>query len=492
MHIVIQFPLADVRDFLNVDTFKLDKPPWPLVNERLDFVRHFGPVRRRKGGGVESWAGEGKYCDAIRAIRFTEQPLRSLRKALGTRKSAKCTFRRFFCTESVVRRLELGLALDCSSGALPFDVDFFVRAIRDTLEFPMKIPYAGGEPIFCQMQDAGKALARLYLHASTEDFVEHADLLQDWWVTASEPSVVVETERGEFSWEPASTLQAQQLDELETYGVGLAHFWFGGKGRSVRTWLVRDDRSAAGDGWNSNARKVRLNVLRLNAEQSCLKQALRQVLLKRIPLDRETPGSDRFQLYLNDTIRKLEKRENYGLPQEELLRSLILFEDAINSDERRSLLEQLSSIRQNIHRNLKRITEERQRDYPVVVVNKIENKIQIDRYTTNNIQEVVMGDQYKNITGSTIINRSVLTDSLNKVRIERGEDVAKALELVADVVSKSGNKQAGELFDSFNEELKKAEPKKSVLRSLWDGLVSALPTISTMAGVAQKIASLFA
>jgi hypothetical protein len=256
--------------------------------------------------------------------------------------------------------------------------------------------------------------------------------------------------------------------------------------------LVRDDRSAAGDGWNSNARKVRLNVLRLNAEQSCLKQALRQVLLKRIPLDRETPGSDRFQLYLNDTIRKLEKRENYGLPQEELLRSLILFEDAINSDERRSLLEQLSSIRQNIHRNLKRITEERQRDYPVVVVNKIENKIQIDRYTTNNIQEVVMGDQYKNITGSTIINRSVLTDSLNKVRIERGEDVAKALELVADVVSKSGNKRAGELFDSFNEELKKPEPKKSVLRSLWDGLVSALPTISTMAGVAQKIASLFA
>jgi hypothetical protein len=54
-----------------------------------------------------------------------------------------------------------------------------------------------------------------------------------------------------------------------------------------------------------------------------------------------------------------------------------------------------------------------------------------------------------------------------------------------------GNKDAGELYDNFTEEVNKPEPKKSVLKSLWDGIQRALPTIKTIASVTAKIAPLF-
>lgn len=58
-------------------------------------------------------------------------------------------------------------------------------------------------------------------------------------------------------------------------------------------------------------------------------------------------------------------------------------------------------------------------------------------------------------------------------------------------MSSSGNKEAGELLDTFNDELTKADPKKSILRSIWDGLVATLPTISQMSDIVEKVTSLF-
>jgi hypothetical protein len=63
---------------------------------------------------------------------------------------------------------------------------------------------------------------------------------------------------------------------------------------------------------------------------------------------------------------------------------------------------------------------------------------------------------------------------------------------VAEEIEKSGNKEAAEMFDSFNEELQKPEPKKSVLRTLWTGMVEVMPTLAQLAGVSVHIATLFA
>lgn len=102
-----------------------------------------------------------------------------------------------------------------------------------------------------------------------------------------------------------------------------------------------------------------------------------------------------------------------------------------------------------------------------------------------------MGDTFKDIKNSTIINRSSVEKSFNKVKESFDEDTAQAILKVAKAVESSGNKDAGELFNSFNDEIAKPEPKKPVIKSLWQGLTTMLPTILTLTGVVEKITKLF-
>jgi tetratricopeptide (TPR) repeat protein len=106
--------------------------------------------------------------------------------------------------------------------------------------------------------------------------------------------------------------------------------------------------------------------------------------------------------------------------------------------------------------------------------------------------EVVMEKTvFENIQNSTIINKSVVENSFNKIRAEQGEEVASALKEIAEFIERSGNREAGELFDRFNEELNKPEPKKSVLKSVWAGIEKAIPVATALAEPVAKLAMLF-
>jgi tetratricopeptide (TPR) repeat protein len=104
--------------------------------------------------------------------------------------------------------------------------------------------------------------------------------------------------------------------------------------------------------------------------------------------------------------------------------------------------------------------------------------------------DVVIGDKFENIRGATIIKDSLVENSFNKIKEGYGDDVAKALLQIAEFIEGSGNKEAGGLFDSFNEEISKPQPKKSVLKSIWGGIEKALPTITTLSEAIAKLTSL--
>lgn len=101
------------------------------------------------------------------------------------------------------------------------------------------------------------------------------------------------------------------------------------------------------------------------------------------------------------------------------------------------------------------------------------------------------GDTFSNISNATIINRSLVMDSMNKARGIGGEELARVLESVGLAIEQSGNREAGELFNHFNEELQRPEPRKSILKNAWDSIVSALPTVTAAAGATGAIAKLF-
>ena len=108
-----------------------------------------------------------------------------------------------------------------------------------------------------------------------------------------------------------------------------------------------------------------------------------------------------------------------------------------------------------------------------------------------NIREVNVGEIFSNISGSTIVNHSLVVDSFNRVKESYGNDTAEALARVAEEIAKSGNAEAGELFNGFNEELTKPEPRKAILRGLWTGVTAALPVLSQMTDLGERIAKLF-
>lgn len=74
MFFVLQFTIADFRRFLNQDSGYLTYPCWPNVEPHRDFIRSFGEVTYRRGGGVGE-LGEGNFCDAHLAIKFQALPL---------------------------------------------------------------------------------------------------------------------------------------------------------------------------------------------------------------------------------------------------------------------------------------------------------------------------------------------------------------------------------------------------------------------------------
>jgi hypothetical protein len=123
------------------------------------------------------------------------------------------------------------------------------------------------------------------------------------------------------------------------------------------------------------------------------------------------------------------------------------------------------------------------------------NKLQAGTYIETYIGEyiTVKGDKIDvHGSGNTIVNRSTVSHAFNRVSASHDKEVAKALLDVETEINKSGNRDAAENFESFSEELAKPEPKKSLLKSLWQGTLAALPTLKELPEVVAKISALFA
>lgn len=107
--------------------------------------------------------------------------------------------------------------------------------------------------------------------------------------------------------------------------------------------------------------------------------------------------------------------------------------------------------------------------------------------------EVIVGDKFSNIgAGATIVNRSTLNNSFNTVKESYGPDMAQALQQLAELVEKSGNMDAADNFNALTEELQRPQPKKSLLKSFWSGIVEAIPNVVQLVDLTAKITSLFA
>jgi hypothetical protein len=103
-----------------------------------------------------------------------------------------------------------------------------------------------------------------------------------------------------------------------------------------------------------------------------------------------------------------------------------------------------------------------------------------------------MGDTFRDIKNSTIINRSLINGAVDTLQQANKGDSAVALEKLTELVEQSGNPEAGEYLETFSEELQRQpEPRTSILRSMWDGIQKVLPAAKQTLEITQGIEQLF-
>lgn len=107
------------------------------------------------------------------------------------------------------------------------------------------------------------------------------------------------------------------------------------------------------------------------------------------------------------------------------------------------------------------------------------------------VGEQIVGDKFENISNSTIVNRSLLSNALNTISSRYGNEVKNALEEISNHIEHSGKTDSAELLNGFNQELNNKKPNKTVLKTLWDGLVSTLPDVAKVTTAIATISKLF-
>jgi hypothetical protein len=280
MLIVVQLPLTDVRPFLDAPSGQIAARVWPILTvpddepDRAAFVRAFGRARRRPKGGLDEWPAEDAYCDGAHALRL----VRSVRRSIGVSDESKayCAFRRLYWdgkfqqNGAVVGRIEIGFGLKRPAALPPAD---FGRIVDALLTQEVRVPVAeivraGAEAASFStttLAEAGPAIARAYLRASTSKDGLPVPADHDWWVQAGSPQVIAEySGPHEVDAVPGNVqpvaLSGGLFDGIRVF-IGRRQV----KGKTRPVWFFeggadRRERDAL--------RRLRLNVTRLHAALS--------------------------------------------------------------------------------------------------------------------------------------------------------------------------------------------------------------------------------
>lgn len=473
----------------------------------MEFTRFFGGVQRRKRGGITDLTGEETYSSARHALRFVKLK----EKRLGLNQPllrSSCAFRRFFSDGDVVNRVEVGLILTSSKKSAHdsrimdsqyqfalrqrhmLSLNQLFRIASDCFELPVQIrTLAGNHRVDCKLKDAGRYISALFLHASTHYTTVNLPLLNNWWITPGEPILLLE-----FGEHEAEFLPQYGIEYLKSLNrIELAHTRITiDKSSYFRVWFICKHR-----GYNKDTvRRLRISLLRLHAEHESLKQIFRAVSQRKLVIKRGTEASDQFQKYIDKAINDLSRQDRFGLPQQQIARLALEYNNIVTADERATLLCELEKIRRNIYKKVESFTLPRDEEVvPIVYLNKfhiVNSKLSFMRG-----ERIMQGDinfGSDNSFSGPIIVADIVKDSLNTINSAKvSEDLQTTLKeitkLVAKLCDKLDPKQAENIasdLKSFTREAVSVAPRPNRLKTFADSILDAAKFSVSLADALAK------
>lgn len=472
MFVVVQFPVADGRRFVDLPDGYLRRPSWkaPQAGIVSEYVWGFGRVVRRTAEVDPAWTDEACYALARSSLRLPGLVQRQVKLGSGAFSVfVVCAFRRLFHDGTCVARVEVGFRVRSAVAAVgPLDA---ATVVEHVLTLPTVVPESGTAARTRQLALQGSSLAGRYRDASTPRAASGAGGL----VAAGNPAVLVDT-----TDDTSVTLPTRRADaSAATTGriaLGFALTRFGGSG--VPTWYIGPDAVADTD----LRRNLRICLLRLHAEEEVLDRVVSWVDGGDLVYRPKTDAAGRLDDYIDRTTQLLERRLNYGLPSSALREAY----DAVTQVNRRDVDAQrraaFDGMRLQVRRKAEAFIARRDALRPQIAIGGsiVNENINVN---ARDMQGVQIGSG----------NTQTITDSFKAFAVAHGQqddllasmnsltDSVTALVAALEAKDPGAAKEVAETFQSFTEESAKAAPKAGTLRALGSALVDAAKKVADVA-----------
>ena len=244
------------------------------------------------------------HCAAAKSVKF--QPgeprtfdLQDPESGLDGSVPVSVAFRRLYADGSAVVKVELGFALPerltpVFSGALARS---FINHLLTT-RLSIRIPGNVQNTATCK---AGGLIAAAYARATTPNRLLEAGECPPWWLSPGKPILFWEIGPAEKVKLPgaryvpaAESPGSLRYTEVQSPG-----------GPTIPMWLQKVSTESTRSMPYFAARELRICLLRLHAENECLRLVLRHLASDRLVVQPRTPSSDALQLYLRNATRRI-------------------------------------------------------------------------------------------------------------------------------------------------------------------------------------------
>ncbi|MFC1636882.1 hypothetical protein ACFL5Z_18820 [Planctomycetota bacterium] len=479
MLFIYQQPIADGRSFTSAGQSKLSLPSWPHPWPGAEFVRCFGPVKRRMRGatGLAPWDDELFFSAANGAVKLPH-----LERALIGKVTPRGAFRRLFCDGRAVVRVEIGVAATQDHALADHEV---LKVVESYLQLPTRIVLfrstGMNKPLFMQ----GQGLAKSYAAATTGT---NSDVHNDI-VHPCEPMVLVEYVAAEIRTLPHRSIIIKAADHNLAYTRLHIH------NKTIGVWFIERKRPAPALGsfdrlpknYDATLRRIRLCLFRLHAEHQVLGAILRMVSQGVIKYEPKTRAGDVFEDYLNRTTRHLYQKTFDGVEQGQMRQAMMAYEQFVSVAERNILLQEMQNARRQIVRKIERITQPTKQETKIYVVTVDGDIVNGDKIVNNVNTSINFGDN--NVFNGDVIAAGNITDSFNKAESVERDDLQKALKDLTGTVAQlceqlpdnEDQQQVSRKLKTLVEEASSKKPDKSWLELSGKGLIEAAKTVAAMA-----------
>ena len=367
MHIVFQFPIVDFRPLLPGDQARLVQPAWPSPDmQRKPFIRHFGRVKQRMGGGSEDWSAEEFYCNSHLAIKYDN--LHEQGYAIGERKKtivSKC-YRRLYSDGRFMNKIELGFVDNLET--LLYD-----RRKQDPISLVPIIKHYADLPVKVRDQSvklfkAGPLLAANFCDSSTIRGMVSDELHP--YVVNGEICILAILSPNESIELPREAVKIDdytpnKYQSVQVYGYKLHH-----EGYLFKVWFLKLSRFESilkeKNGLAVILRKIRINLARIHAEKETVRLLLNGIKAEKVTFPPDGEKARLVDSYLKKTAEKLFKKTRANLDVQQVLDFALQSEDVAQPGSFSSLEESVyyfsdQYTRNNIDQLLEKMIVERKK-----------------------------------------------------------------------------------------------------------------------------------